>query len=124
MAHHGQSLVRIHVRVAMTGEVLAHRHHAALLQSAHVCLYLVGHLCGILAERTHMNDRIGRIGADIGHRRKVDLHAQLAKLARHLTSVCLDKRIVGDAAQCRILRKVGHVGQAHGQSPLAVERNH
>ena len=117
----GQGLVRVHVRIAVAGKVLAHRQHTAVFQPTGIGQHLARHVSGVFAEGTGVDDRIARIDIDVGHRGKVDLHAQLAALARYFQSVLVEQRVVGYATQHHVAWKGGRTLQAHGQSPLAVE---
>ena len=82
-----QSLMRIHVRVAMSGEMLADGEHTPRLQAARVGHHLGGHLPRIFAKGAGVDDGISGIDVDICHGGKVDLHTYLAALAGHLAPV-------------------------------------
>ena len=123
MPQDGERLVRIRVGVAMSGEMLGDGKDTLALQSSRVGHHLGGHLAGVFAKGADVDDRIQRIGIGVGHGSKIDVHAQLAQLAPYLASVGFDEGIVFDAAQGGIAGKGRSVGEAHGQSPLAVHRH-
>ena len=123
-AQGGQGLVRVDVRVAMAGEMLAHGQDASVLEAAGIGHHLAGHLGGVFAEGAAVDDGIVGVDIDVGHGGKVDVDAHLATFAGHLASVFVEQAVVADATQHHVARKLGRVLQAHGQAPLAVQRNH
>ena len=116
-----QSFMGINIRIAMTGKMLAHRKHTPRLQAARVSYHLACHLRRNFPERTGIDDGIVRINVDISHRGEIDLHAYLATLACHLSSVFIQEAIRANTPQHHITRERRSAFQTHGQSPLAIE---
>ena len=124
IVEHRQSLMRVHVRISMTGKVFAYGQHTTTFQSTTVSQHLFGYFLRIFTERTNMNHRIQRIGIHIRIRCKIDMHTQFTKFPCHLTSVFINQLIVFNTAQSRILWEIRCTFQTHGEPPLTVKSDH
>ena len=120
----GQCLVGVFTRVAMTREVLAHCHHASVLQTARKGDGMACHQFGTLAEGTVADDGVQRIIIHVKHWSKVHLDAHAAALACHLTTVFIEQNVIVDGSQDEVAREVGHLLEPHSQSPFSVDGNH
>ena len=76
--HRGQGVVAVGFCVAVAGKVLDAGHDSGLLHSANLGLCEQGDTVRITSQRALSNDGVARIGVDVDHRRKVDVHAQHA----------------------------------------------
>jgi len=76
LSHDRKRGVGVHVRVAMTGEVLDGGDHAGGLDASHGGAHQHGHPIRIGPERAGIDDRVVRVVVDVGHRREdqVDAH--------------------------------------------------
>ena len=62
--------VRIRGRVAVARKVFRGRQHAAFVRALDVGRHQLPHLLRIFAKRTRVDDRVHRIGIDVGHRER------------------------------------------------------
>ena len=116
-----QRLMRVLLRVAVSGEMLSHRQHTAVLKTARVSHYFVCNVFGILAKRARADYGVQRVAVDIGSRGEIHIHTYLFAFASHFASVFIDEHIVLHGAEHHVFRKTRSVGHAHRQSPFAVE---
>ena len=71
----------------MTGEMFAHSHDAAVLETSGKGNGMSGHQLGVLAEGAVSDNRVLRIVVNVEHWGEIYLDAHAAALARHLTAV-------------------------------------
>ncbi len=94
---HRKRMVRVGIRVAVSGKMFADRHDAAIGQSTRKSHSKTAYPLGILAKRTIADDRVARVGIDIEHRGEVDSYAEFAALSRHFASVVIQQIVVAIA---------------------------
>ena len=122
--HGGQGQVRVSRRVAVTREVFHRGNQALTLHTESVCSGFLTHSLRILAKATHSDNRISRIGVDIGHWSKVDMNAHALALFSHLLPHLINQFIIGDGAQGHLIRIGQSLVHAHGQTPFRINGNH
>ena len=81
-ADDGQRQVGVRAGVAVAGEVLGRGEHPVVLEAPHLGRHEPAHVGRILAERAGIDDRVGGIVVDVGHRREGQVHADGAALER------------------------------------------
>ena len=104
--------------------MLAHSHHAAILQTAAKGDGMPCHQLGALTEGAVADDGIQRVIVHIENRSEVHLDTHAAALACDLTSVLIEQHVVVHRAQDEVALEVGHLLEPHAQSPLAVDSDH
>ena len=120
----GKSLVRINRCVPMAWEVLEHRQDSGTLKPRGKGNRLVRHPGAVFAKRACADDRVCRVGVDIGDRRKVYVHTDSLALPSDLTTEFLYQIVIRDAAQHGIAREGWHRLNPHPEPPLAVKTYH
>ena len=121
---HRQRLMRINIRISMTGKMLAYRQYSSFFQAGCVSDNLICHLYRIFSERTGINHRILRIDIHIRHRSKINLSPNLFALAGYFTPIRMNQPIVLNTAQHHISRENRCAAQTHCQPPFSIESNH
>ena len=96
---HREVEVGVGRRVAVAGEVLGGREHAALLDPAHVGRRHARHELGVLAERADADHRVLRIHVHVDHRVVVHVDAERPALARADAARALGERRVARRAE-------------------------
>ena len=76
LVHHRQVVVGVSVGVPVAGEVLEHRHHAALRQTLHHLGNQPGHIGAVRAQGPAADDRIVWVRPHVSHRGEVHIDAQ------------------------------------------------
>ena len=79
--NHRQSLVAVHRRPAVAGQMLQHRQHAAIHQPRGDRAGKRGHLVGRIAIGTVTDDCVGAGHRHIGERQTVDIDADVEEIA-------------------------------------------
>ena len=115
---HRKRMVRVGIRVAVSGKMFADRHDAAIGQSTRKSHSKTAYPLGILAKRTIADDRIAWVGIDIEHRGEVDSYAKFAALSRHFASVVIQQIVVGNSSQTDVIGEARRVGHTHGRIPI------
>ena len=105
--------MRIHIRIAMPGEMLANGKYAPAFEPTAVCHHLFRHPLRVLAKGAYVYHRVQRIRIDIRIGCKIDVYPQFAELAGHLTSIFLNQAIVLDTSQGGITGIVRSAFQPH-----------
>ncbi len=106
-------LMRIHIRIAMPGEMLANGKYAPAFEPTAVCHHLFRHPLRVLAKGAYVYHRVQRIRIDIRIGCKIDVYPQFAELAGHLTSIFFNQAIVLDTSQGGITGIVRSAFQPH-----------
>ena len=109
----GKRLMRIHIRIAMPGEMLANGKYAPAFEPTAVCHHLFRHPLRVLAKGAYVYHRVQRIRIDIRIGCKIDVYPQFAELAGHLTSIFFNQAIVLDTSQGGITGIVRSAFQPH-----------
>ena len=117
-------MMRIHIRISMTGKMLAYGKYTTIFQSTCISYHFIRHIYRTFSKRAGIDNGILRIDIHIRHRSKVDLHANITALPGHLAPVLIEQAVVLYTAQNHISRKHRCTPQTHGKSPLTVEGNH
>ena len=116
-----QRLMRVLLRVSVSGEMLSHRHHSAVLKTARVSHDFVGDVFGILAKRACADYGIQRVAVDVGRWSEIHNYAYFFAFACHFASVFIDEHIVLHGAEHHVFRETRSVGHTHRQAPFAVK---
>ena len=108
----------------MTREVFHGGDHATALHAEGVSGSLLPYVLRVLAEATNTDDRVVGVRVDIGDGGKVGMDAHTQTLVGHLLSHLVDQLVVGDGAECHLVRIGHHVVDAHGDTPFTVDADH
>ena len=71
----GHAEMRIGCGIAVAGKMLGGGHHSVGARAANVGGHKVAHLFRIFAKRAGVDNRIRRVGVDVGIREKIPMHA-------------------------------------------------
>ena len=116
--------MRIGIGIAVSWEVFGAGHHVAILKAKHIPRCFGGNIGTVVAKRTIINDRIGRVIIDIGYGRKTDMNTQTAALARHFEAILVDQLFVANGTQGHLTRISNGITKAHTQSVLGIHGDH
>ncbi|MPM37966.1 hypothetical protein SDC9_84588 [bioreactor metagenome] len=97
--HHRKCHMAVQMGIPMAGEVLAHSHHPALLQTLDHGEAEPAHLSRVIREAAHPNDRVVRIAVDIERRSKVDVHPECSEFGCRNHSRLTGKLFIGGGTQ-------------------------
>ncbi len=116
-----QRVVRIHVGVAVAGEVLDAAGHAFAQRAAHPGAGQARDGVRILAEAALGDHRIARVVVDVEHRREVPVDAQAAQAARDGRADLFAQGLVVDGAQRHRGGRLRQEGGAHHRAAFLVD---
>ena len=116
-----QRFVRVRLRVAVSGEVLCHRHDAVVFEAARVGYCFAAHVFRVFAERAGADNRVAGIAVDVEHGGEVDVNAHLSAFGSHFRTVFVEKTFVADSAESHVPRKLRGVFYSHRKPPFAID---
>ncbi|CCZ69541.1 unknown [Bacteroides sp. CAG:702] len=120
---HWQCLMRIDIRITMSGKMLADSQHTSIFQTACISNNFPCHFFGVTPERTGIDDWISRIIIHIRHRSEINLHPYFTQLTCHLSPITINQRIILNTSQYPVFGKFGRIFQTHSQSPFTIKSN-
>ena len=108
----------------MSGKVFHAGYQTFALHSECVGRSLFPYDLRVFAKAAHPDNRVGRVGIDIGNRCEIHMDAHSQALLRDLLAHIINQFVVGDGAKRHLIRIGDGVFKSHSEAPFRVNANH